>query len=521
MERGLRGLGSKSSGIEWPVPPVVPKKASRQQEWRFRIFLLLTDLLLVIPAFMLAHWMRYWADWPPLLDNLVQPVNEAYFVEFSAFWRITIGLMVLLGVLFSMKGLYSLPRSAGLLDYAGIIFSSTMTGISILIVVVTLIGSSLNSRLIFVFVGFNIVVFLCTWRIIIMIVRQWRWSKGIGLERVLVVGGRGLGQHVMAGIAAQPHLGYKLMGYLDNETCSNGLVPPPVATPTPPAPNGGRFRKLGPIEDLPKIVNEQGIDTVVVALPFWEHGKLPILAQQCSELGVEYRIAPDLYQLSFDRVNVLDISGVPLIELKDVSLKGWNLAFKRAMDLTLVILAAPILIPIGLLIALLVRLDSEGPPVFTQTRVGKNGKLFKIYKFRTMVVDAEARKAELSAFNEADGPIFKMKNDPRITRVGRILRRTSLDELPNFWNVLLGDISLVGPRPAVPSEVAQYEPWHMRRLEVMPGITGLWQVLGRSDTSWEEMVRLDIYYAENWSPGMDIRILLQTIPAVLQGRGAY
>jgi lipopolysaccharide/colanic/teichoic acid biosynthesis glycosyltransferase len=154
-------------------------------------------------------------------------------------------------------------------------------------------------------------------------------------------------------------------------------------------------------------------------------------------------------------------------------------------------------------------------------RMGVGGRTFPVYKFRTMVMDAEARKADLVAQNEADGPIFKIRNDPRRTRVGQFLRRTSLDELPQLWNILRGEMSWVGPRPATPDEVERYLPWHMRRLEAKPGLTGLWQVSGRSDTTFEEMVRLDIYYVEHWSVLMDLRILLQTIPTVLSGRGAY
>jgi exopolysaccharide biosynthesis polyprenyl glycosylphosphotransferase len=212
---------------------------------------------------------------------------------------------------------------------------------------------------------------------------------------------------------------------------------------------------------------------------------------------------------------------VPLIGLKENSIKGWNLAVKRTLDVALILLATPILLPITTLIALIIRLDSKGPALFRQTRVGKHGKGFTCYKFRTMVVDAEKRKAELAALNEADGPLFKIRSDPRITRVGRFLRQSSLDELPQLLNVLRGEMSLVGPRPGLPEEVDQYDPWHRRRLEVTPGLTGLWQVLGRSDTSFDEMVRLDIFYTENWSVGMDLQILLKTIPVVLIGKGAY
>jgi exopolysaccharide biosynthesis polyprenyl glycosylphosphotransferase len=352
-------------------------------------------------------------------------------------------------------------------------------------------------------------VLLCVSRGIVVGVRRWRWARGIGRERVLVVGGTGLGRQVMNGIVAQTFLGYSLAGYLEDRE-------------SPPGERRNmHFRRLGRVQDLEVLLQPHGIDQVIIALPFWEHHRLPEIVRSCRAAGVEFRVVPDLFELSFDRVNVANLSGIPLIGLKELSLKGWNLVLKRASDLALVLLAAPVLLPLAGLIALAIKWDSPGPAIFKQRRVGKDGKLFTAYKFRTMVVDAEERKAELARLNESDGPSFKIRNDPRMTRVGRFLRRSSLDELPQLWNILRDEMSLVGPRPPLPEEVARYDDWHRRRLEVKPGLTGLWQVLGRSDTSFDEMVRLDIYYAENWSQGMDLRILLETIPAVLSGKGAY
>jgi lipopolysaccharide/colanic/teichoic acid biosynthesis glycosyltransferase len=178
-------------------------------------------------------------------------------------------------------------------------------------------------------------------------------------------------------------------------------------------------------------------------------------------------------------------------------------------------------LPISAVIALAIRLDSPGPILYAQTRVGKNGQQFRIYKFRSMVSNAEARRGEVACLNEATGPLFKVRDDPRRTRVGRILRRFSLDELPQLINIFRGEMSLVGPRPNLPEEVAQYQDWHHKRLSVSPGATGLWQVSGRSDLTFDEMVLLDIYYAENWSLGLDLNILLSTVPKVLIGKGAY
>ncbi|MCS6939605.1 MAG: sugar transferase [Roseiflexus sp.] len=467
------------------------------------------DICLILAGFAIAYWMRYELDWPPPFDQLVREVQAQNFVPLSAFAPFALLLAVLLVVQFAMRRLYRLPRTAGVLDHASIIVGSTTTGIAILIVVVFLYKpSEFYSRLIFAFAWGTIIALLVGWRAVLIGIRRWRWVRGIDRERVLVVGNTGLGREMMESLVAQPDLGYALVGFLDDcETIPNRRTM--------------HFRQIGRISDLETCLRGGDIDLVILALPFWEHHRLPDLVAICRYAGVEFRVVPDLYELSFDRIDIGNLSGIPLIGLKEVSLRGWNLVVKRAMDLALTLLAAPLVIPLGVAIAIIVRLDSPGPAIFRQRRIGRDGRPFICYKFRTMVVDAEQRKAELAALNEADGPLFKMRNDPRMTRVGRVLRRYSLDELPQLWNILRGEMSWVGPRPATPEEVAQYEDWHYRRLTVVPGLTGLSQVLGRSDISFDEMVRLDIFYTENWTPGMDLRILLQTIPVVISGRGAY
>ncbi len=469
----------------------------------------LFDACLILAGFAIAYLMRYELDWPPPFDQLVREVQAQNFVPLSAFAPFALLLAALLIVQFAMRGLYRMPRTAGVLDHASIIVGSTTTGIAILIVVVFLYKpSEFYSRLIFAFAWGTIIVLLAGWRAALIGIRRWRWVRGIDRERVLVVGNTGLGREVMESLVAQPDLGYALVGFLDDRE---------------QAPNRRtmHFRQIGRISDLETCLRGGDIDLVILALPFWEHHRLPDLVATCRYAGVEFRVVPDLYQLSFDRIDIGNLSGIPLIGLKEVSLRGWNLVMKRAMDLALTLFILPLAILLGVVIAIIVRLDSPGPAIFRQRRIGRDGRPFICYKFRTMVVDAEERKAELAALNEADGPLFKMRNDPRMTRVGRVLRRYSLDEIPQLWNILRGEMSWVGPRPATPEEVAQYEDWHYRRLIVVPGLTGLSQVLGRSDISFDEMVRLDIFYTENWTPGMDLRILLQTIPVVISGRGAY
>lgn len=419
-------------------------------------------------------------------------------------------LMLVLAFIYEFKGIYRLPRGASLLRYSKLISTSTLLGMAATIVAAFFFQVAALTPLYFFLAGALITASLAGSRVLLMLGRHVMWARGIGQERVLVVGSSRLANHVMNGIVAQPRLGYKLVGYLGEAR----LIP-----------QGNRhqrnFRHIGAISDLERKIRDEQIDQVIFALPFWENGKLANLVERCRDLGVEHRVAPDFYQLQFERVEITNSIGVPILNLKDESLSGWKILLKRSIDTGLVLLSAIITLPIGILLAILIRLDSRGPVFFRQTRVGKDGKHFTCYKFRTMVPNAEQLQAELMKHNEADGPLFKMKNDPRITRVGHFLRQSSLDELPQLINVLKGEMSLVGPRPGLPSEIASYQQWHMRRLEVLPGITGLWQALGRSNMSFDEMVSLDLYYARHWSLDMDLRILWMTIPAVLFSKGAY
>jgi exopolysaccharide biosynthesis polyprenyl glycosylphosphotransferase len=242
---------------------------------------------------------------------------------------------------------------------------------------------------------------------------------------------------------------------------------------------------------------------------------------ECQRNGLRALVVPDLFQMSLSRVQVQDLDGIPLLGLSERSMSGVDRVIKRLVDIIGATFGLLVLALLYVPIAIAIKLDSPGPVLYTQERVGRGGKRFGIYKFRSMRQDADAMLPELQAQNEYDGPLFKMRDDPRCTRVGRILRRFSLDEWPQFINVMKGDLSLVGPRPNRPSEVANYKPWHRRRLDVSPGMSGLWQVSGRSDVPFDEMVLLDIYYIENWSLLLDLKIVLRTIPLLLFGRGAY
>lgn len=277
---------------------------------------------------------------------------------------------------------------------------------------------------------------------------------------------------------------------------------------------------LGTAADLAAMLTREPIDRVVFSHGGDYQNGLANLLAVCEELGVEAVVVPPSFrQLQVARIHVEEFFGMPVVHYTTTPKQAFQLAFKRVMDFTLTAAALVFLAPLFIALAVAIKLESPGPVFFRQYRSGIRGRRFNCYKFRSMYVDAEARLAELKAHNEMSGPVFKMKDDPRITRVGKFIRKYSLDELPQLFNVFRGDMSLVGPRPPLPAEVDQYEPWQRRRLSMKPGITCIWQVSGRNNIDFDQWMRLDLQYIDNWNLRLDIKLLLQTIPAVIRGTG--
>ncbi|MDP9885848.1 exopolysaccharide biosynthesis polyprenyl glycosylphosphotransferase [Sinomonas atrocyanea] len=338
-------------------------------------------------------------------------------------------------------------------------------------------------------------------------------SDGRNLRRVLVLGAPSSARHLARQLADNPGAGYRAAAaYLPG-------YPGVVLTGV-----GHSIPVLGHQDDVWEIlaaVTEAGVDTVAISGSALAPEDLRRLGWELAARNVGMILAPALTDVAGPRIHMQPVGGLPLIHVTTPKLEGGKAALKRGLDIVASLVLLAILgIPM-LLVAAAVKLDSPGPALFRQTRVGRAGISFKMLKFRSMVVDAEARLAELRSLNEGAGLLFKMKQDPRVTRLGRILRRFSIDELPQLINVLRGEMSLVGPRPPLPAEVAGYDDFAHRRLLVKPGVTGLWQVSGRSDLSWEEAIRLDLSYVENWSLVQDLVILLRTARAVLGKSGAY
>jgi exopolysaccharide biosynthesis polyprenyl glycosylphosphotransferase len=286
--------------------------------------------------------------------------------------------------------------------------------------------------------------------------------------------------------------------------------------------DGQRVQVLSSTDDIARTARLVAADAVIVAGPLPGGNKfIRELGWKLEESAAELVLAATLTNVAGPRIHWRPVEGLPLMHVDVPQYSGAKHALKRVMDTTMAIGALVILSPLLLVLAAIIKMDSDGPVLFRQERVGKNGTVFGMYKFRSMVMDAEARLAALNQRNEAAGVLFKLRDDPRVTRCGRWMRKYSLDELPQLWNVVLGDMSMVGPRPPLLQEVHGYERYTHRRLLIKPGITGLWQINGRSDLSWDEAVRLDLYYVENWSIAGDVLILWRTLRAVIRPSGAY
>lgn len=333
-------------------------------------------------------------------------------------------------------------------------------------------------------------------------VRTWLLPAVMRPRRTVIVGSGPVGQLVRRKIDAHPEYGLDLVGFVDDRPLGE--------------------RTLGRIADLTRLVDEREIDWVVIADSDAPYDETLALLRAVRRPDVHLSIVPTYFELFASNATIEDIEGMPVVSLPPMNLSSTAKVLKRTTDVMASALGLLVLSPLLLLVALLIRLDSRGPILFRQRRHGIGGREFHIFKFRTMVKDAEAQRFALADRNDlAGGPLFKLREDPRVTRVGRVLRHWSLDELPQLLNVLRGEMSLVGPRPFVVHESDQITGWAGRRLETTPGITGLWQVLGRNDIPFDEMVKLDYIYVTNWSLWWDFKILCQTLPVVLARRGAY
>jgi len=473
-------------------------KVHRRAPW----WIVISDILLINASMLLAYWVRYELQWFR---------DISYHHPLSAYMPFGLLFTTLMLLAFQMDRVYQHWRGRPWLDQVYHITNAAAKSIVVLFATtffLDIFRPLQYSRALFLQAGLIVIPLLSLARLVQNGIEGRLRARGVGVDRVVIVGAGEVGRTVMRTIVARPELGYQIVGFVDDNT-QKGRT------------DIGRFRALGPVGNLARLIEEEVVDEVIITLPWMYHRKIMGIVRECERRQVSARIVPDLFQMSLSQVDVDDLGGVPLIGVREVGFGRGALLVRRGVDVVGAVVGLVLSAPLLALIALAIRLDSPGPILFHQTRVGAGGKLFEIYKFRSMREGAEAELEQVRHLNEADGALFKIHDDPRRTRVGRFLRRTSLDELPQLWNILRGEMSLVGPRPPLPDEVSRYMEWHKRRLEVRPGMTGLSQVGGRSLLSFDEVVLLDIYYLENWSLWLDFKILLRTIPRVLFGSGAY
>jgi exopolysaccharide biosynthesis polyprenyl glycosylphosphotransferase len=446
------------------------------------------DVAVILGAFVLAYWARSMAP------NIA--ASEAGLDQYA---RAGLTVSLATALLFALNGLYNVDRPRLPLARLHLIASGVSTALVLAVTVSYVFGNELFPRLGFAAGWAFSVVGLVIWR---AWAQAWypRFRATVApANRVLIVGANPLGQEVASELAGS----YQVVGYVDNGTDLGGRLDYP---------------HLGSIAKLERLVQVYAIDELVIALPANRREQIGRIIDRGFRRPVKIKLVPDQSELLPQRVEVERIGTRSYIGFSPVAPVSF---LKRAADILISGIALLALAPVFAAIAIAIKLDCPGPVFYRQLRVGKDGTHFLMLKFRSMRPNADRLLDKLRQENEATGPLFKMRNDPRITRVGRVLRRLSLDELPQLFNVLKGEMSLVGPRPPIPSEVAEYEDWQFGRLRAVPGITGLWQVSGRSDVPFHDMVRLDLHYIRNWSLALDLEILLRTIPAVLTSRGAY
>jgi exopolysaccharide biosynthesis polyprenyl glycosylphosphotransferase len=482
------------------VPPAVLQRLPRSDSHSFtRNFLLAADFVLVWFASSVAWWTR------AVLAAHPVPVSDYWpaYVRHAAF----LYLYAVLFVLFAYcRKLYVPPRRPQFVQEVLDVLKVSLSAAGVLSAFIFVSGNKTISREVIIGTLALSFLFLMAWRAFL------RFPGVSGLtetRNVLIIGASASGQAIHRYLEERPQLGFSVKGYTDrrarprDSASPDGILGQPI---------------LGPVSELDSILRAHFIDEILITIP-GARDLIRDVVIQARQSHIHVRVVPELYDGLALGAPIESVGEFPTMTLHYRTIPALQLMIKRSVDAILSGFAMVVLSPLFLLIAILVKLESKGPVFYNSVRVGKKGKTFVCHKFRTMVADAEQRKESLRHLNERREILFKISNDPRVTGLGRFLRKWSLDELPQMWNVLKGDMSLVGPRPPVPGEFEQYALEHFRRLEVLPGLTGLWQVERRQSPSFHEYIQLDLKYIDSWSIWLDIRLILKTFYVVFAGTG--
>lgn len=464
--------------------------------------LLLIDGILI----QLALWLSIQARFVLPIGQELRPewINRWVYVPS---WRMHLAIGVLWLVSFFVLSVY-LPRMIVRWsdEFQRVTLAHTLAALSL--AGLLYMANVELARLTYLYFYLIALFFLLGYRLALRFWHRLRRSVSSSVARILVVGAGQVGQGLVAEFQRLAWPGIELVGYLDDD----------------PQKEGQSFHEvpvLGKLDCIDQIVCSQRIDEVLVALPAHAHSRLANLVMRLHTLPVRVRVVPDYFGLAYFGATVENLGGIPLIGLRDPAIDEVQRLAKRILDLLIAGFGLLLASPVMGLVALAIKLEDGGPILYGAQRVGENGKLFRMWKFRSMVVGADKVVPNVGQLDEMGHIVHKTANDPRITRVGRIIRRTSIDELPQLFNVFMGEMSIVGPRPELPWMVERYEPWQRKRFAVPQGMTGWWQVNGRSDNPMHLYTDQDLYYIQNYSVWLDLRILWRTIGVVLRGRGAY
>jgi exopolysaccharide biosynthesis polyprenyl glycosylphosphotransferase len=462
----------------------------------FALFSIGLDALLVILALYIADQLRWRLNVFSFVTSLASNIRvpaELYLI-FPLIW---VAVLLVASVYDGRRNLRVVDELSGLT--LGLLLSGgVMAGV--------LYFSFRNvSRLQFLmFIGLT---YACQvgWRLIYRLVLRLRGWGGASSQRVLVLGAGSVGQQMAEKIVSQSQLGMEMAGFLDDD----------------PAKHSSLAARLGGMDDARTVVQTYAVDDVIIALPRSAVDRLNKVVSDLHDLPVRVWVIPDYFSLTLHRASVAEFAGIPMLDLRAPALSDYQRMVKRAFDLFVTVASLPGVLLVMAVIALMIRLDSPGPVLLRQERAGENGRLFGMLKFRTMVQGADKLDHLVERSDDEGNRLYKSPDDPRITRVGRVLRRASLDELPQLFNVLRGEMSLVGPRPEQPHLVEKYERWQRKRFAVPQGMTGWWQINGRSDRPMHLHTEDDLYYVQHYSIWLDLQIIVRTIWVVLRGKGAY
>jgi exopolysaccharide biosynthesis polyprenyl glycosylphosphotransferase len=457
--------------------------------------LLIFDIISTIIAFTTAYYLRF--------EVFTDGSSDA-LIHFSLL------PMILALMLFHLSyfSAYCSPRRMTAAKLLWSVFISVSATITALVGIIFIMKIEYVSRLVVIIFMGLVFVLLIVNRLVIVAYFRGSLKRGENYQKVLIIGTGPRAAQLSRLLQEKSEWGIDIVGYLDPRPDWDGAEV-----------QGGPL--LGTIEDISAVLKRFVVDEVILAVPRTLIGDAESIAHACEEEGIKLRIMADLYDLEVARVSLMKLDNIPLLTLEPVALDEYKLALKRLIDVFLVVLSLPVVLPLMGCIALAIKFDSPGPVFFIQERIGLKKRRFNMIKFRSMYVGSEEKLKELEHLNEAEGPIFKIADDPRVTPVGRFIRRTSLDELPQLFNVLAGSMSLVGPRPMSVRDVDLFDRGIQRkRFSVKPGLTCLWQISGRSELPFSKWLELDLYYIERWSLFLDLKILIKTIPVVLRGSGA-